>query len=337
MIPTVRGMPARLPTQYPQQVAGARIAIRCDGGAAAGAGHVGRCRPIALAFRDAGFEPTFVGRLDGLAAWLAESSGLPVSGPSSENPCGVDPTEYDAALVDLYGVPSGEVCELARVLPMATLGEAARCPTAGVLIDYHLDRSEREDGPQLLAGSSYAPVDPRFATIEPSYGTVASVLVTLGGSEIARAYGVPLITTVAAAFPAAELIVAGGLPVPDGVATTRPEGPVMLVDLAREVDLAITASGMTAYELACAGVPFVAVIIADNQVRVGRALELAGVAPVLDGRAGVDSRVLHDIIEDLRPVAVRRSMAEAGRRVIDGHGAARVASGLAERWRLAGG
>jgi spore coat polysaccharide biosynthesis predicted glycosyltransferase SpsG len=315
-------------------VAAPRIAIRCDGGAALGAGHVARCRPIALAFGDAGCETTVVGRLDGLAEWMVQTAGLRVREPSSRQPCGIEPAAFDGALVDLYDVAEGEVCTLAGALPIATLGEAASCPTAGVLIDYHLDRNASEDGPRLLAGPSYAPVDPAFVMARRGRGEVRCVLVTLGGSAGVREYSEQVVAAVAEAYPSARLLVAAGLPTPGHVVVERPEAPATLVEPARMADLAVTAAGMTAYELACAGVPFLALVVADNQARVGRALERAGLGIVLDVRAGIDVGALREGLTSLGDAALRLSLALAGQEVIDGRGADRSVSALALRWRL---
>ncbi len=339
MIPTTlvirwRGYPA--PGTL-DAVAPPRIAIRCDGGANQGAGHVARCKPIALAFRDAGWETIVVGRLDGLAAWMVRTAGLPVREPFKEEPCGVDADAFDAALVDLYNVPKYEICALARALPIVTLGESASCEAAGVVIDYHLDRNTSEDGSRLLAGPAYAPVDPAFAAIgREQSGHLRCVLVTLGGSAMVRRFAEPLIAAVAEAYPTVRLLVAAGLPVPDHVVVERLPQPATLVEPAREADVAVTAAGMTAYELACAGVPFLALIVADNQARVGRALERSGLSLVLDVRQGIDSCALRERLVKLADASVRRSLGAAGPQTIDGRGASRAVSALALRWGLGG-
>ena len=305
-----------------------RIAIRCDGGATLGAGHVARCRPLAMAFAAAGHDVTIVGRLDGLAAWLVDGSGLPVQAPA-DGPLGVDPARFDAAVVDLYDT---DVCPLARALPVATVAEASRCEDAGVLLDYHLDRDAAEDGPRLLAGPRYAPVDPAFAGARRERGDVGCALVTLGGSTGVRELVLALSAAVAQAFPRARLLVTAGLPVADGVAVERPAEPSTLLDAAARADVAVTAAGMTSSELACAGVPFLALVMADNQMRVGRGLEETGVGLVLDARAGVAPEPLRERLDALADPAVPARLAAAGPRAIHGAGARRATSALAERW-----
>jgi spore coat polysaccharide biosynthesis predicted glycosyltransferase SpsG len=108
--------------------------------------------------------------------------------------------------------------------------------------------------------------------------------------------------------------------------------PSTLVEPAARADVAVTAAGMTAYELACAGVPFLALIVADNQERVGRALEDSGVGLVLDVRGGIDGQALEARLAELRDPSVRERLATAGARAVDGAGALRATSALTERW-----
>ena len=285
-----------------------------------------RCLPLAAAFVDLGWAVTFVGDYEGLAAWMLQRAGarheLPTAGP-----CGLQDDPWDAAIVDLYGVASNEVCALAGALPIATLGEASRCDTAGVLIDYHLDRLGQPSSERELVGPGFTPLNPAFAGAGRAGDDVETVLITVGGSEQALSHIGPLTAIVTAAFPDAELLIPRG-------ATGRDE-PVALVDLVGRVDFAVSAAGLTTYELACAGIPQAAVAIVDNQSRVIRALRGAELVPGIDLSAGDRLDDLAAIVTGLRDVGLRRSLSDAGRAVFDGRGAARAAAGLLERWPVA--
>ena len=67
-----------------------------------------------------------------------------------------------------------------------------------------------------------------------------------------------------------------------------------LADRVAWADLALTAAGATAYELACAGVPALLIVVADNQLRVAGAFGRAGVAVWLDARARLDRQAIGD-------------------------------------------
>lgn len=304
-----------------------RLAVRCDGSAEKGAGHVARCIPLARAFSRRGWSVTFVGRYGDLAAWLLDRAGQPTKPPEA-GPCGVTPERWEAAIVDSYDVASHEVCELAGRLPVATLAEARRCEELGVLIDYHLDRIGERPGPRLLPGPAYAPLDPAFAGAGRAGAEIRAVLITVGGSQPALTHLPGLRAMARDAFPDAQQLVPRA---------ARDGEMVALSEVVPGVDAAVTAAGVTAYELACAGVPYVAVGIAANQRRVLEGLRSAGLAPCVDLDAGESLDAVGMALERLRDPAARRSLSELGRTTFDGHGAERAMSGLLERWAVGAG
>ncbi len=93
-------------------------------------------------------------------------------------------------------------------------------------------------------------------------------------------------------------------------------------------DLAICAGGSTMWEMACMGVPFIPIVIAENQRQ-------AVMAMACDGYPTVDQAA---VARDL-PAAVAALAADAGRRqelsrrgqqLVDGRGAERVCAALHE-------
>lgn len=309
------------------------IAFRCDGDERSGAGHVGRCLPLAVALARLGCAVSFVGVYEGLAGWLLARAGVDVRAPDPGSPCGVAPERWGAAVVDSYRIAPAEICALAAELPLLTLAEANRCPTRGILLDYHLDTAERTSA-RLLAGPSFAPLCPAFAGAGRAGADVRTVLVSAGGSSLARELldaAVPAVSTV---FPQADILVAGGSEL--RLQATSPRvialpSPSALIDVVARVDLAVTAAGLTAYELACAGIPQLAIAIAPNQRRVVRALLGAGLAPCLD-LLGSDSLAdLPHALEALRQPGPRRRLSERGRSLLDGGGAGRAASAFVAR------
>jgi len=96
-----------------------------------------------------------------------------------------------------------------------------------------------------------------------------------------------------------------------------------------EADLAISAAGGTLWELAYLGVPTLALVRADNQRATARFLAKQGVArPLGEGERVAPETIAAEIqvlVDD--PVA-RRAMSLAGRALLDGRGAARIARAL---------
>ena len=255
------------------------LAIRCDGDERVGAGHVARCLPLARAFADRGWEVRFSGTFAGFPETML--GDFPRGGLEGA----------DAIVVDSYEP------QALPAVPLATIGEARRHPGA-VWIDYHLDRIDDPPTATELPGPRFAPVDPRFAGAGRARERIERVLVTVGASEAALAL-LPELTGQAAAL--GEVVVADG---------TRP-----LIELVGDVDAAVCGAGMTAYELASAGLPLALVELAANQRRVVDGMLREGVA-VTD-------------VQALRPGPNLRGM-----ELFDGLGAARAAAALEERWSL---
>jgi UDP-2,4-diacetamido-2,4,6-trideoxy-beta-L-altropyranose hydrolase len=318
-----------------QPLTGSRIALRCDGDDRVGAGHVARCVPLAAAFAELGCQVSFLGRYEGLAAWLLARAGMKTQAPDADTACGVSLERHDAAILDSYELRPEAICQLARALPLATIAEASRCPARGILLDYHLDRRE-PPGPRLLAGPSFAPLDPGFAGAGHPAAAVRRVLVTVGGSTAARQVLTQIAPLVAGAFADAEILVAGAVPRPPaGASSARVVSlptPSTLLDHVSDIDLAVTAAGLSAYELACAGVPVVAIAIATNQRRVASGLERSGAALGLDLTSGDTLAQLPGVLERLRDARLRERLAKRGMELFDGHGAQRAAIALEERF-----
>ena len=99
-----------------------------------------------------------------------------------------------------------------------------------------------------------------------------------------------------------------------------------MAELTASADLAIGASGSTAYERAVVGLPSILVTIADNQRGIARQMTEVGAA--LDGGSldrGLVSR-LRTLVESLLSDAgLRRRLAQAASELVDGRGALRIA------------
>lgn len=315
-----------------------RAVFRCDGGERIGAGHVARCLALARAFSRWGWQTSFAGAYDGLAEWLLERSGVMTAAPDPLAPCGVDPGGCELAIVDSYTIATAAICELAAAMPVLTLAEAVRCPHLGILLDYHLDRAPQH-GPRLLAGPAYAPLDRAFAAAGRPGSEVRTLLISVGGSRATAGPLEQIAGAAAAAFPDAQILLAApGGPAEREIETHHASNsrmcqlprPSSLLAVVAQIDLAITAAGLTSYELACAGVPQLAIAVAANQRRVIDGLRRHHLAMCLDLTDGERLGDLPAALRRMRDPALRRDLSERGMRVFDGRGAERVASALSE-------
>jgi spore coat polysaccharide biosynthesis predicted glycosyltransferase SpsG len=105
-----------------------------------------------------------------------------------------------------------------------------------------------------------------------------------------------------------------------------------MCQLAWEADLAITAGGLTMFELACVGTPSIVVCGEPFEVEPGIRLDKAGAVVSLGFGGGVDYAKLPDLVDDLsNGVEVRRRMSARGKESVDGRGCERTVGLIRER------
>lgn len=282
------------------------LVFRCDGDDRTGAGHVSRSLQIALAGRRRGDEILFVGQYRGMAARLLEAAGVPSHAPSA-SPAGL-PSGGATAVIDSYEISRDEIRRAARTQPVVQVRDHQDSVDGAIGLRYH--PCEDGFGEAEIAGPEYAPIDPRFTALRRSRG-FGKVLLTVGGTSWAANLTAPL-RHVASEF---------GLE-----AWTPPGGDMQRA--VEEADVAISAAGLTAYELACAGVPSVLLAVADNQLPVAVGFEQRGWATALDARSGLRSSDLRAALGSLEDEAVRDRLAAAGPSVVDGYGADRICAAI---------
>jgi spore coat polysaccharide biosynthesis predicted glycosyltransferase SpsG/RimJ/RimL family protein N-acetyltransferase len=303
----------------------ARVAFRCDGDDRLGAGHVARCLRLAAALERRGAECQLVGRHQGAAEELVTAAGIASRPPEKGTPAGCPP-DADALVVDSYELAHAEIEEAAARRPVAAVIDGDVTPAGVIVLSYHLDAAERLLEVSGLLGPDYAPLDPRHAASRRRRGN-RRVLVTVGGGEAGGAALTAVLEQLAFLDEEHELFV---------TARDRPRGAPEGVGWGWErgglsgrmawADLAVSGAGSTPYELACAGVPALLVVVADNQLQVAEGLGRAGIAVWLDARAGLDRA---EVGQSWSEVLLRApEFATTGPATIDGYGAFRAADGL---------
>lgn len=101
-----------------------------------------------------------------------------------------------------------------------------------------------------------------------------------------------------------------------------------LIKLMYTADIAISGAGQTLNELACVGLPAIGVIVAENQILNARAWQRHNVIHPIDVHTGASANFASQLIHacrNLDNVSRRKEMSRAGRRLIDGSGARRIA------------
>ena len=217
---------------------------------------------------------------------------------------------------------------------------AGRCDLQLLPVGPLPDAAGRQDTLRL-GGFDYAPLAPAFCEWprEPAMPLAREILVSFGLRDGPGASLLALEALVDAGMDARFMCTIGSLSPHAGrlkaLAARHPGRVELLIDhpnmaaLCATADLAVGGGGVAALERAAAGLPGIAVAIADNQEPALAALDAAGAVSYLGPYAALEIRMLVERFTTMSsdPCA-RQRMSDAGRQVIDGHGAARIADAL---------
>ncbi len=331
-------------------VAGGGLAlIRCDGGGKYGYGHVKRMVALARSLRDregigaifavngtedalapirrAGFEAMQTGDLDALVA--AKSPDMLIldgrDGPSRAELAALSEKVDVTAIVD-DASERRLACDFAYYPPVP---QAERLDWSGSACVV------RTGWQWTLLGLTQTPARPKPPSPRPT------LLVAMGGSD-------PQGLTLRAARALTKLnpvfrtrfVIGPGMAdrekTASAIARLRSnfetiEGADDLATEYASADFALAAFGVTAYELAAYGVPALYLCLTEDHALSASAFEYAGLGISLGlADAASDERIARSVWALLGDTARRRDMHKAGLMTIDGNGAARIASDLAE-------
>lgn len=337
------------------------LLIRADASSQIGIGHVMRCMALAEAWQAQGGEVVFAlgsapqeleERVDAEGFARRRIIGRPGQ-PEEARETAALARKCSAACVvlDGYHFDTGYRRALGRTgarLLLVVDGVPPDTAGADFVLDQNLGASRpegvREDsGTRFLLGPRYALLRREFwgwrgrkHSIAP---TARRLLVTLGGSDpenmtlrILRA-----LRTLPESGELEARIVVG--PANRHRASLEKEligapetwqllaAPDDMPELVAWADLGISAAGSTCWELAFMGLPFVTVVLAENQRSIAANLTRAGISRDLGWHADVSAERLTTSFHELSDqAALRMEMGRLGQETVDGFGAERVAS-----------
>ncbi len=219
--------------------------------------------------------------------------------------------------------------EKARTLVLDDHGHRDRLP-ADVVLNPNAGSEDFAYAPSdalVLSGSRYALLRPEFAA-KPARrrrdGAKPKVLVTLGGADPGNVTAAVL-RALAPLKAELDVVTVVGVDNPHEASLRALDpnlhrGVADLRSLMLDCDAAVVAGGVTSLECAAAGLPAAVLTLAENQARQARALDAAGAAKAVSSPEGCADAV--------RAVLKSPEMGAAGRRLVDGRGAERVAKVL---------
>jgi UDP-2,4-diacetamido-2,4,6-trideoxy-beta-L-altropyranose hydrolase len=332
------------------------VLIRVDAGPGIGLGHLQRCLSLAEVLRRAGAACSFVinegavadRRVEAAGFAAPEAAGAPSwSGNDLERTIRLAARRGCAAVVvDGYGAGPGFLRSLREagnyVAAIDDLSEhhfPCQLVINGAVHAKELRPKSSTGDTAFLFGPKYAILRPELWGV-PSRATraaVSTILLTLGGTddfglmpELLRALdslpGIFAVTAIIGPyFTSGDTIRRVAVGCERRVRLV--EGATSVRDLMLEADLAVSAGGQTLYELAAVGTPAVAIQLAENQAGQMLGFAEAGFVRLAGtvGRDDISAGVREQVLPLLADAAAREAMAAAGRALIDGKGAIRVA------------
>jgi UDP-2,4-diacetamido-2,4,6-trideoxy-beta-L-altropyranose hydrolase len=335
------------------------LVLRTDGGPTIGGGHVMRCLSLAQAWRESGgrvavcsatLSPSLRQRLAREDLDLVEIAGdVGTAADADQTLAAAGRLAAPAIVVDNYHLSVDYRQRLrqagAKVAAIDDNAEIGRYvddlvinPNRHAAPPLYRDRA---DHTRLLLGTEYALLRREFRRWRgpPRSFPAATrrILVTLGAADPNNVTGEVVACLEEMLFPGVEavLIIGGSNPHADalGAAAGRLPACRVIRDAAEDLpalmaaaDLAVCGGGSTMWEMAFMGVPFIPVVIAENQ-------RFAVQAMVADGYAAIDGgNVRRDLVPLLAALAAdagrRRELSRIGQRLVDGKGVERVCAAL---------
>lgn len=362
------------------------VAIRVDASARIGTGHVRRMLSLAGGLRAAGAKVRFVTRALGLdSAGLIQSRGfdaltLPPPGPGAfapdraiahsdwaevplerdveETVCALSQGCPDWVVVDSYAVDARWHRAMAERLSarIAVIDDLAdRALEADLVVDHnvHPDHAAKfagrlNEGARLLAGPSYAMIDPVYAEAA-RYAfnhEVRSVGVFVGGVDAGCHTSVVLAALDEAGWEGPVEVVSTSanpnLAALRESVIARPNTALSL-DLANLAaffarhDLQIGAGGGASWERCCIGPPTIALVCARNQRLSVPFLDAAGMVIGFDALADASTQprtqprtLAETIAEAIANPRARGALCAEAMTLVDGRGTARIAEAMLE-------
>jgi len=314
---------------------------------------VRRCLVLGRALSESGWSVRFASApgaeeaVPGLKNLDAAVIALPIASDEAELIRDAIPGGCDLLVVDHYRRDANFESRLRdwtkRILVIDDLAD--RSHDCDVLVDQTPGRNQDDyralvPAPcQILAGSDYALLDPRFAARRSGgrrrSGEVKRIVVSLGTTDPGGATALVIDALKELDIDASVDVVVGAASphraaVERAVGSLSPPGRVFvdvddMASLLAGADLVIGGGGVSALERCCLGIPSLLLILAGNQRGNAAELERVGAALVLDEPEWRQPSALVQAIRELAADLVGLSdMSRAAAAVVDGMGVRRV-------------
>ncbi len=317
------------------------ILIRADAGRSIGIGHFGRCAAVAKALlRHANLRVTLATSEDGLsfvASYFPEdvavvSLGSEASASDVLARLATSDQTPDVIYLDRYGATADwEAAAKAAGIPLVVLDDLDEARTADAIV------RPLPGAPGRYSGPAFLPLSRDLAREAPANRERPRLNICFGGSDPTGETAKALEAVSTLNHIDVDVVIGPGAKVDPATLDRASASPNItlhhapdqstLADLIATADLALGAGGVMQWERMCLGVPSIVVEVADNQRPQVAWMRENGLIETLGWHADVTASDMHRAIEALVADTVRRAtMANAGRGIVDGRGAIRIAA-----------
>lgn len=335
------------------------IAFRLDRGPSIGSGHLIRCTALAqeLASRKQNVILICRDRTAALAfptiylkdAYRADQADgyafPPIDDEIGEMVQVIKRYQIDCLIVDHYGATTNYFSRLKpHVKVMAAIDDMAKISLPVDMVingNAYADERGYKDAAVKLCGTSYTLLRDCFRNIPPKKisDDVREIYITSGGAD---PLGLCEKTLSFLSFPIAaqtQIHVIIGPDFSEGYQkrlkkTAGRNGNVHMIyhaDMRKcmeRADLFISAAGSTLYELAACGVPDICIVLSEDQIRLAKSLHDLGAACCIGDIMQVRRLDLLEAVDNFKDPAVRMTVRDAQRKLVDGYGSVRAADAI---------
>ena len=319
------------------------VIILTEGGKDYGFGHVARCSSIYQAFLEYGISPKFIINGDESVKSILKDIPFEVNDwlNNFDFPDSSDIVIMDSYLAnfEFYEKISSKYSLTVYIDDNNRLEYPKGIIVNGTLDVANMNYSKREEV-LYLVGKDFVPLRRDFWNISTLKvkGDVENILITMGGNDL-RNLTPKILDLLNIHYPniIKKVIIADSfkntfeieLLKNDNVELIYSPNSKKIAEVMSDIDLAISASGQTLYELACVGIPTIAIGIIENQVNNVKNWQKIGFIEY----AGCwnNERLLDNILEKmdyLKDKNVRKDKNLIGTRAIDGKGSLRIAKNI---------
>jgi UDP-2,4-diacetamido-2,4,6-trideoxy-beta-L-altropyranose hydrolase len=329
-----------------------RVAIRADAGAALGTGHYARACAVADALSPAGgTEIMLVTGQEGAAlvpAYFASDVPVLALAPADTGPAGTMRAlgqmgwAPDVIYLDQYGrVPEWEAQAAEAGVRLLVLDDLDAATRADVIVRPHGGEADGQDA-IVLRGPAYLPLSRHITSLaarERSRSDASNLRLSVcfGGSDPTGETGKALQALANLSGLEVDVVIGPGASVDPTLTDAaehmthitlhRAPSQERLAELMSGADLALGAGGVMLWERLCLGVPSLVISVAQNQRPQIDTMTAAGAIRFVGDHAKVTPETIAQAVTALAAdEPARHALARAGRELVDGRGALRLAA-----------